>query len=88
MQDTTRIELHQASGSNYRSWAGGNVTLRPLLESREDGQSSDMHITCELYATDIERKGAVFATIQLYIRLLVPAQTALALYRVRFTSCI
>ena len=72
------IELHQAVGTNYKTWAAGPVSMKGLLAA----EGGKIFGKLDLHGVTSEAPGILFAQLQFTIQFKVPVQKALALYNV------
>ncbi|XP_038049511.1 protein fantom-like isoform X2 [Patiria miniata] len=77
MKGSTTLEVHQAIGTEYRTIAACQLRFRDLL----DKPQGRLHGTEQLLG--LERAGVNFGTIEFWVRLRVPMDQALRLFRER-----
>ncbi|XP_022097495.1 protein fantom-like [Acanthaster planci] len=77
MKGSTTLEVHQAIGTEYRTIAACQLRFRDLL----DKPHGRLHGTEQLLG--LERAGVNFGTIEFWVRLRVPMDQALRLFRER-----
>ncbi len=72
------IELHQAVGTTYKTWAAGPISLRNLLQSG-DGK---IFGTAELFGVSSGSTGLLFGSLDFSVHFRVPLERSLNLYKV------
>uniref|UniRef100_A0A914XAK0 C2 domain-containing protein n=1 Tax=Plectus sambesii TaxID=2011161 RepID=A0A914XAK0_9BILA len=77
--DSTTIELHQAIGTNYKTWAAGAVFMRELLSAAH----GRIFGRVTLVGTASEAVGGDFGQLEYSIHLKVPLERALNMYKER-----
>nr|XP_058967650.1 protein fantom-like [Pocillopora verrucosa] len=78
-KESTLIEIHRAFGTDYKTVAACQLKFRDLLE-KPHGR---VHGTATLIGTRPPCQGIEFATLEYWVRLRVPMDQAIRLYRER-----
>ncbi|CAB4032458.1 fantom-like isoform X1, partial [Paramuricea clavata] len=78
-KESTMVELHRALGSSYETVAVCQLKLRELLE-RSHGR---LHGTAKLIGTQSSNEGTEVATMEYWVRLRVPMEQAIRLFKER-----
>lgn len=78
-KESTLVELHRALGSSYETVAACGLKLRELLE-RSHGR---LHGTAKLIGTQSSNDGSEVATMEYWVRLRVPMEQAIRLFKER-----
>jgi len=78
-KESTLVEIHRAFGTDYKTVAACQLKFRDLLE-KPHGR---VHSTAKLLGTRPPCQGAEFATMEYWVRLRVPMDQAIRLYRER-----
>lgn len=78
-KESTLVELHRALGSSYETVAACQLKLRGLLE-RSHGR---LHGTAKLLGTHSSNDGSEVATMEYWVRLRVPMEQAIRLFKER-----
>lgn len=78
-KESTLVEIHRAFGTDYKTVAACQLKFRDLLE-KPHGR---VHCTAKLVGTRPPCQGAEFATLEYWVRLRVPMDQAIRLYRER-----
>lgn len=78
-KESSLVEIHRAFGTDYKTVAACQLRFRDLLE-KPHGR---VHSTAKLIGTSPECQGAEFATLEYWVRLRVPMDQAIRLYRER-----
>ncbi len=78
-KESCTIELHQSIGTDYRTLAAAQLQMREILD-RSHGR---LHRMVELTGVDPEGSVANYGTLEYWIRLRVPMEQAMRLYKER-----
>ena len=78
MQDSCAIELHQSFGTDYRTVAAGHLRMRDILEKSQ----GRLHGSVPLTGVGDSDTGIPYGTVEYWVRLRVPMEQALRLYKV------
>ncbi|XP_033116274.1 protein fantom-like isoform X2 [Anneissia japonica] len=79
MKESTTLEVHQAIGTEFRTIAACQLHFRELL----DGNQNRIHGIGHLIGAEPGRAGVQFGTVEFWVRLRVPMDQALRLFRER-----
>ncbi|XP_033626403.1 protein fantom-like isoform X2 [Asterias rubens] len=79
MKGSTTLEVHQAVGTEFRTIAACQLRFRDLLE-KPHGR---VHGTAQLLGVESGRAGVNFGVVEFWVRLKVPMDQALRLFRER-----
>lgn len=78
LQECAHVELHQAVGSHYKTWAAGKIYLKDLV-GHQDGK---IFGTVELLGINTDALMVSFGEVKFSLQLHVPAERALKFYKV------
>ncbi|XP_063971772.1 protein fantom-like isoform X2 [Lytechinus pictus] len=79
MKGATTLEVHQAIGTEYRTIAACQLKFRDLL----DKPQGRVHGTAQLVGVESGRTDVIYGTVEFWVRLRVPMDQALRLFRER-----
>ncbi|XP_071959078.1 protein fantom-like [Antedon mediterranea] len=79
MKESTTMEVHQAIGTEFRTIAACQLHFRELL----DGNQNRIHGVGHLIGAESGRASVQFGTVEYWVRLRVPMDQALRLFRER-----
>ncbi|XP_013398857.1 protein fantom isoform X2 [Lingula anatina] len=78
-KDSTTVELHQAFGTNYQTVAAGQLKFRDIF----DKPHGRVHGSIQLAGVGEGAVGLLYGTLDYWVRLKVPMDQALRLYKER-----
>ncbi|KAK2187638.1 hypothetical protein NP493_159g03000 [Ridgeia piscesae] len=78
-KDSCTLEVHQSFGTDYHTVAAAQLKMRDIV----DKTHGRLHGTAQLTGVDERNMGMVFGTVEFWVRLRVPMEQAIRLYKER-----